>query len=384
VSFPAVSDVDRIAGLEDPVLRNLQITQCYHELSAAMREITGAANWCTFATWASRQAGQTIRGEDLIRAFEDLADGSPEIAAGLDLAVDLAARVAARPDVAGLRDTLRRALNPRAAFEHAADAVARGNKKVFEEIGREFARFLALVAQDDHIDAQTLARFCSALRPGEPPNGQRLLRDAFTAYGQARVQHDAQARAEAALFANLLIGFHEQTRLQPQIAEALDASSKVAGEVRPRLLAVLLPGPWLRIRRTVARLLGSKMPLDVVVDRLVEQVQVHVRRVTTQWLMTLHLSGGEVLHLGQDLPARAPALLRVTRADLQALLVRVDPTPGSHVQSGARDWADFDDRMHFIADLFQAYHDHAGLFDAPFTREQVAAFKAGRRPEGRL
>ena len=35
---PAVTDVDQIAAIRDPILRNLQITQCYHELSAAFAE----------------------------------------------------------------------------------------------------------------------------------------------------------------------------------------------------------------------------------------------------------------------------------------------------------------------------------------------------------
>ena len=69
---PTVADVERIAALGDPVLRNLQITQCYCELSRLFAARTGGepANWCTFATWASKQAGQTIRKEDLRRAFE--------------------------------------------------------------------------------------------------------------------------------------------------------------------------------------------------------------------------------------------------------------------------------------------------------------------------
>ena len=63
---PPATEVERIAALPDPVLRNLQITQCYHELAACLPGRTGpGANWCTFATWASKQAGQTIRKEDL-------------------------------------------------------------------------------------------------------------------------------------------------------------------------------------------------------------------------------------------------------------------------------------------------------------------------------
>src|ERR1700741_1596375 len=65
-SAPTVDTVAIIAAMNNPVVRNLQITQCYAELSAAMRARTGsAADWYTFATWASRKAGSTIRGEDL-------------------------------------------------------------------------------------------------------------------------------------------------------------------------------------------------------------------------------------------------------------------------------------------------------------------------------
>ena len=77
-TFPTVAEVDRIAALGDPAIRNLQITQCYYELSAALAERTGlSANWCTFATWASKQAGQAIRKEDLARTLENALDTAP-------------------------------------------------------------------------------------------------------------------------------------------------------------------------------------------------------------------------------------------------------------------------------------------------------------------
>ena len=61
---PSVAEVSRIVAISDPTLRNLQITQCYYELSTAFAGRTGPlANWCTFATWASCQTGCTIRGE---------------------------------------------------------------------------------------------------------------------------------------------------------------------------------------------------------------------------------------------------------------------------------------------------------------------------------
>lgn len=68
---PSVGDVQRIVAIANPVIRNLEITYCYSRLAAAMAARNGAgANWCTYATWASRQAGGTIRGEDLLVHLE--------------------------------------------------------------------------------------------------------------------------------------------------------------------------------------------------------------------------------------------------------------------------------------------------------------------------
>jgi hypothetical protein len=66
---PEVEEVGRIAGLPDPVIRNLLITECYSRLAAAVAAGRPGASRCTFATWASRQAGRTIRGEDLLGAL---------------------------------------------------------------------------------------------------------------------------------------------------------------------------------------------------------------------------------------------------------------------------------------------------------------------------
>jgi hypothetical protein len=80
MTTPSIEDVARIAGISDPVIRNLNITQGYYELSQAMSKYTdGNPNWCTFAVWASKQAGQSIRKEDLSHTFENLFHNSPEI-----------------------------------------------------------------------------------------------------------------------------------------------------------------------------------------------------------------------------------------------------------------------------------------------------------------
>ena len=238
---PTPADVDRIATLADPVLRNLQITQCYHELSTAMAALTGPlANWCTFATWASKQAGQSIRKEDLARTFEDLLVRSRSATNAMDTLAeaDSETRGLHAPDIDAIREALRQALSPAAAFERVSDAIARGNKKVFEEIGREFARFLAL-CQNGPLDDAIVEEFCNGLRPGEPPDGQRYLRQAFRRYAQAMLETDAKRKCELMLLANVEIGFHEQTRLQPEIVEALDAPIPDLAQLREDLLQAL-------------------------------------------------------------------------------------------------------------------------------------------------
>ena len=209
-----VDDVRQIAAHSDPVVRNLQITQAYHDLATAMAQLTGSgANWCAMATWASKQAGQSIRREDLARAFERLLLGTPAVEQQAEaVLVASGSENAQQPrSLGGAVEALWEALNPAAAFARTSEAVARGNLKVFEEIGYEFARFLDLFAAGRPGAAQ-LADFYDGLRPGDPPEGQRYLRQAFAHYVQALDATDPHMRAQLMLLANLEIGFPTPTR----------------------------------------------------------------------------------------------------------------------------------------------------------------------------
>ncbi len=284
----------------------------------------------------------------------------------------------------GALSALWQALNPAAAFQRTSEAVAAGNVKVFAEIGYEFARFLALF-EAGMPDADALAAFCSELRPGEPPDGQDWLKRSFTHYHRGLAEPDAKVRAELLLLANLEIGFHEQTRLQPEIVAAMNAPVYDPAALRRRLLDELFPNPAARLRLFVLRLAGRARSLLQARDRLAEELQRLGHLVITEHLMTLRLAGGRLLRLGQDLQAQFPLpLQQIVLAELAALLKQVDPTPDSTAGTGALDWGRLPDRMHFIADLFRAYHLDATLFDPPFTSEQVQAIKAGRVPAGPL
>lgn len=385
--IPSVADVQRIATIEDPVIRNLQITQCYHELAAVMARYTGpVANWCTFATWASKQAGQTIRKEDLARLLESRLQQSQAVAEAREQVAATAGSAGASP-MERLQEPPLTTQDFKTAIDRASEAVSRGNKKVFEEIGYEFARFYEVCLQEERLDDLQVARFCLPLRRGEPPEGQDYLRQAFTHYARALSESDAKQQAELILLANLEIGFHEQTRLQPEIAESLDAGFISSVQFTRTLLASLFPfDGWFSLANLyLRRLLGRPTALDVAISALLAAARSHLRWTITDIMMTIALPSGTRLRLGEDLQAAFPDSLReISNPELRSFLEEHDPTPDSPVDSGALDWADLPDRLHFIIDLFRCYQEHWELFAPPFTPEQVVALKGGRRPAGRL
>ncbi len=384
---PTVDEVAAICADPDPIVRNLRITQAYAELSGALAARTGSgANWCTFATWASKQAGQTIRQEDLARRVEDDLGRSEAV----DLAVarigDFLRAIGRAADGHRIARAVREAASPARALARASAAVARGNLKVFEEVGREFARFLAMLGAPGASEPEALDRFCGGLRPGDPPEGQAALRAAFVGYHRALATAGTKARAEALLLANLRIGHHEQARLQPEIQEALDAAAVDPRELKARLLEALSSdAPWLTWARLhLARWRGRLGHPDEVSRRLADAHRAAVREAVTEKLTTLALPG-ETLRLGRDLSGAFPEDLRaLADSDLVALLATIDPAPETLQGSGAGDWASLPERMHFIADLFRTRHEVPSLLDPPFTPEQTRAIKAGVRPDGRL
>lgn len=382
------SEVERIAVFENPVVRNLQITQSYHELSAAMAKRTGVcANWCTFATWASKQAGQTIRREDVTRALETILMETPVIEQAIADIEEIIRLKGEKQEKGGVRQIIWEALDPNAAMERAGESVAIGNQKVYAEIGREFARFIADCSQDPAFDADNLDRFCAALRPGAPPDGQQYLRQAFSRYYQAFFEPDAKTKAELILLANLEIGFHEQTRLQPEIATALEASVIEPRPFLRRLVSALFPNrSWIvYYGLLVMRLIGRPTALDKAIERIFTVARQRIRLFLTDRMMVLGFPNGLQLRLGDDLKARFPAVLKqLLNSELTTLLMRIDPTPDSLRDTGAVDWADLPERLHFIADLFRCYHETPDLLTPPFSVAQVEAIKAGRLPEGQI
>lgn len=363
---------------EQPVLRNLLITDAYHRLTVDMAALLGGPDlaWPVFATWASKQAGTFIRRDEL----------SPRVRAMLDELEPERLRMV------------------RAILDGVARFIVGGNTIVFEELGLAFARFVELFRDPRGRTQTQLETFVAGFRPGaaepdrveigpggellrEQAGGQDLLRAGMTHAFEALHETEPDARAELLLLASIECGLHEQIRLQPYIAGALDAPLEL-----------------------VLRLCSSRLGPEVA------PLLAIVRRVATELMMTLECPG-EVLYLGTDLPAppgqpmwplaltelRHPTLLglaarvgayEIRERDLDLadrvegwaleLLSRIELARIEAQGSAARDWARLDDRMRYIFEYFRSRQQHRVLLTPPFSPAQQLELLAGRVPAGPL
>lgn len=363
---------------EQPVLRNLLITDAYHRLTLAMAQLQpgGDLAWPGFATWASKQAGAFIRQEEIPRAMADMFD---------ELELERVAMV-------------------RAILDAITRFIIHGNKAVFEELGLAFAGFIETFAQPSARTEANLATLLATFSEGESmpdqvtiapdgtlsckrDGGQSMLRTALRHYFEALRETQLDARAELLLLANVECGLHEQIRLQPYIAGALDAPIE-------ELLHL------------------AQIPEHPLVERSVDLA----RRVSTELLMTMALAN-EVIDLGSDLPApmgagmwptelsnlRHPTLLALAnqvgayeaRERNLEFVDRVEGWVNGFMSklglavpeaqgTGAKRWGRLDDRMRFIFELFRSRQRHAPLLTPPFSPEQQAEIHAGRVPPGPL
>lgn len=387
--MPTVEDIDRIAALEDAVIRNLQITQCYHELSAVLMERLGEnANWCTFATWASKQAGQTIRKDDLARFLEGLIAFAPKVRQAAIGVARIAQKMVSESSLDEILTAVWGSLNLPKAIDRSSQAVGVGNKKVFEEIGREFARFNATCLNDPAPNTEKILDFCAGLFPGDPPDGQAYLRQAFFYLYNALFEPDDCRRAELMLLSNTLIGYHEQTRLQPEIKAALDGPILDEMGYMQRLLTSLFPRTaafLLLTRNLIMRALGRPPLLELAIRGLLASALASLRESLTEALMTISIPKNIQLRLYRDLTGAYPAdLQQITNSDLRLLLEQIDPTKDNLADSGAVDWSDLPERLHFIVDLFRLYQQDRDLFEPPYSPDQIVELKAGRLPAGAL
>jgi hypothetical protein len=409
-------DVRRVAGLDDQAfLRNLFITQGYHDLSQAILARTGGTdmNWCTLGAWASKTAGTFIRDEEVPAAFRALLRDAPSVRPATD-ALERTMSLGADAPAFSLIEIARAVLHDCSTY------ITVGNKIVYAELAQCCADFMHALGSDTVPDPARLAAFQASFTDGPPEpdevewgphrtllprprGGQALLRDMVGHLYRAMFETDPKRRAERLLFANAAGGLHEQTRLQTYIAGGIDAP----------IADTLLAWAHRHVDRHAAQVHREQLhgAVDARLPTLARIIEKAWHAFATDLLMTLTLPDG-VLHLGRSIPhddnapLLPPALATIDDPELAALLdrhgalhVRVDhsafgwlqarirallghPTlaAGELADAGALDWTDLAQRMRFILTLFRVRQQDPDLFRQPFTDAQRAAIFAGRLP----
>ena len=434
-SLPPISpaEVDRIVALDDqPVLRNLLISQAYHDLSDAMAELLGERKnivWVTMASWSSKTAGRFIRDDELPALFKDVLRKSAPMQRQLAMLSEYLRAI--HPSL-GI-DPVERLFGAVDRILRAASAyLTLGNKIVFAELGAIFASFIATFSGDRSPDDSKLDRYLATIPEGAPQpdeiigdartgkltyrelGGKTLLRKSMANYYKAWFTQDAKQRAELIYFANGQGGVHEQTRLQPYIAGSLDAASSdiFYNEYQDALMQVLVDKTLVAPLRTLLE--QQLRPLSSEFARL-------FREFATAELMKLKLPDRELI-LGRDVlaapgqPQFPPDLQTIANPDLRDVLKEYDalgePKPQKQQQrkglleqfadgardmisdlglmpesvrgSGARDWADLWQRMRYILPLFRSRAQDPALFGHIFSESQRQALARNEIPEGPL
>ncbi|WP_437547351.1 hypothetical protein WME97_45370 [Sorangium sp. So ce367] len=361
-----------------PVLCNLLITQCYYEISAELVKLLGGRNahWCTFATWASKTAGRFIRNEDVPAVLRQLILSDEDEREVISQRAGIAmGRGKGGPHVGGVNlltpwwgHGLDLMEIPERILRELSSDIALGNLKVFEELGPLFVRMIQVYRECPRPGDAQLAALLDGLKPGQSrEGGQGPLRGAVVRYHEAMLTEDQDRKAELILLANALVGLHEQVRLQPYIARALNAP--------------------VRCLRDALGVPGRHLPeaLRSVIREQAEKVQAVWRLLATKEMMTMRLPD-ELLDLGHDL--RAPPDLTLHFAELATiddrelfdLLSEYDAHDQMTSGYGAEDWASLPERMSYILELFRNRQQCNRLFQPPFSPDQRANIVAGRVP----
>ncbi len=364
---PSVWD---IAQMADPVLRNLWITQRYHQFALQLRDAGAGedATWCAFAVWASKTAGATIRGEVLpTRAKQLLIDDAGPVLDRFNHGLTGLALRHLSHDLLG-----------QVVEDISADVstqIAAGNVLVFAELAPLFSAFLDAIGSQPATPEELAAQLAPALAALDSAEDAATLEAAFSAYGHALF--GPTDRAALILQANTLAVAHEQRRLQPAIAAALNAAIT---DTLQKVVEGDVVGHF--------PIAGVRHLVDGLTDDVCKVLDGAWDSALTETILRL-VTAHETLDLRRDVPPLSeglfpPALRDLSGTAAEGAVAQWDKTGGTGRPSGAHDWAVLDQRMNFIVNLFRSRQRDGTLFEPPFSEAQLAVLAEGQLPPGPL
>lgn len=363
------AEIDQINGQKNLLVRNLQITQGYYQVSRSLRRFVGDrdVNWFAFGTYASKTAGRALRHETLPGPLKSALIRS----AGYDNTYVYLNKVLENETPASVSEAdnlLARILS------EVSLLISAGNLLIFQELAWPFSDMVRTFMNDWQPDERKWRAFLDSHFQAGPyaEGGQDWLRESLTCFYRARFETNQKSKAELIYLGNLLVGLHEQNRLQPVIARAVAVPFDLFTEGLIPDEEAEEKGGRFQIR---FRALGYSR-------------QLVLRTVTRMW-MTYALPTRD-MKLGKDVVAPTglvnfPAdLLTIENERCREIIAQFDSGQNTLSGSAAANWARLEDRMTFIVDFFRSYQRYKPLFEPPFLDNQVSAIKAGHFPGGQL
>lgn len=345
------------------VVRNLQVTQGYYRISQGMKRYMSDmnVNWCAFATHASKTAGQALRHElmpNFLRAMMIRR-------AGFDNTFVFFNKGLSDPDQPLVEEQNSRVGE---ALLRMSELVSDGNITVFKELIWPFSGFISNFKKDWVYDKGKLQAFLDEyLQPGPiSEGGQEHLIEAFTAYYNARFETRAKQKAEYVLLGNLLVGLHEQTRLQPQIEQAMAVPLELFSDTSK----------------------GSRSR-NAISNKQTTATGKLIAKAITQMMMLITLPSRE-LKLSKNVIAPTGIvsfpreLIRVENARCLELVRLFEMGQDTLSGSAANDWSRLDDRMSFVVDFFRSHQQYGRMWEPPFLEVQAQGIESGHFPAGPL
>jgi hypothetical protein len=356
--------IEKIIKLEsDPELRNLLITQSYHDLATALSWVLGTTNtnWCHFASWASKTAGTFIRNEEVPLPLRVAIEKSERFKVAI---VELKKKMKERESevafssIGGLFIDIVANVN---------EQITGGNLKVYSELAPIFSSMIEMAHSTEGSVEERIESIVGRLEKGKTEDGgQQLLKDAVSNYFRAAIEKDQKAKAELMLLANGQIGLHEQIRLQPYIKDSLDAAISVSLNEMHEDLSSSKP-------KSLKKIILSG--LSHLVHPLEKDLLLSWEDMATKVLMTMEVPD-QTLHLGKPLPAPKgkplypQALQHLQNKQLIDVLDHYKALNIGKDEVATKDWAVIKERMRYIFNLFRSRQQVKSIFSQPFGEKE--------------
>jgi len=333
--------INYVMNYPDPVIRNLMISQTYHDLSLSLKMLLGdrggnftQGSWPTIASWVSNTVGVAIRKQLLPFLVEEMLPHAP-----LWLQ-DLLEIVPEALDI----------LIP-SILNSSSEYLAGGNNIVFKQIGVAHSMFGVYFANLTERNETRLQSYLKTFNQNDPVVG--YLQQAMTYLYEAMFTDDYDSKAQFFLIYGLLGTLAEQIRVQSYLKGAI-----------PSNVTINLP------------IFGEvKIPEDVTAY------------IFTSYMETLVLAN-EILWVGEDMPLRpwdgqmwSQGLDKLTLPVLDNLYISFVGQDTSLLGTAASDWLDLNQRMRYVCALFRTRNSDPYLDCPIFSMEVQEQFWAGNSPD---